>query len=87
MQVITKSGGNQYRGSLYAGFEDDRWQARNIDDGQIARGAASAPAFHQARRTGWTPIATSMGTSAASCVRIGCGGTSRDATSASPPGA
>ena len=45
MQVITKAGGNQYRGSLYAGFEDDRWQARNIDADQIARGAASATGF------------------------------------------
>ena len=45
MQVITKSGGNHYRGSVYAGFEDERWQARNIDAGQIARGAASAAGF------------------------------------------
>ena len=45
VQVITKAGGNQYRGSLYAGFEDDRWQARNIDDDQIARGAVSAAGF------------------------------------------
>ena len=45
VQIITKSGGDQYRGSLYAGFEDDRWQARNIDDDQIARGAASAAGF------------------------------------------
>ena len=45
VQVVTKSGGNQYRGSFYAGFEDDRWQARNIDAGQIARGAASAAGF------------------------------------------
>ena len=45
VQVITKSGGNQYRGSFYAGYEDDRWQARNIDAAQTARGAASAASF------------------------------------------
>jgi hypothetical protein len=42
LQAITKSGGNQYRGSFYAGYENEAWQARNIDEGQIARGAASA---------------------------------------------
>ena len=38
--IVTKSGGNQYRGSVYAGVETERWQGRNIDDEQIARGAA-----------------------------------------------
>lgn len=39
MQLITKSGGNQYRGTLYADYENRRWQSYNVDEGQIARGA------------------------------------------------
>jgi hypothetical protein len=42
MQVITKSGGNQYRGAFYAAFADGRWQAHNIDAGQVTRGAPRA---------------------------------------------
>ena len=45
VQVITKSGGNQYHGGLYVGYSNARWQARNIDGGQIMRGAASAAGF------------------------------------------
>jgi hypothetical protein len=48
VQAITKSGGNQYRGSVYTGYESERWQARNIDADQIARGAASAAGFRAA---------------------------------------
>jgi len=40
IQAVTKSGGNQYHGSLYAGYQHGSWQAVNVDDGQIARGAA-----------------------------------------------
>jgi outer membrane receptor protein involved in Fe transport len=39
MQFITKSGGNQYRGTLYADYENRAWQSFNIDEDQIARGA------------------------------------------------
>jgi len=39
IQFITKSGGNQYRGVFYAGYESGRWQAHNIDEDQVARGA------------------------------------------------
>ena len=39
MQFITKSGGNQYRGTLYADYENRAWQSFNIDESQIARGA------------------------------------------------
>ena len=40
LQVLAKSGGDRYRGSLYAGYQSGAWQARNIDAGQVARGAA-----------------------------------------------
>jgi hypothetical protein len=40
VQVLAKSGGDRYRGSLYAGYQSGSWQARNIDGGQVARGAA-----------------------------------------------
>ena len=39
MQIVTKSGGNRYRGTLYADYENRHWQAFNIDDDQIRRGA------------------------------------------------
>ena len=41
LQVVTKSGGNQYRGALYADYENRRWQSTNVDESQIARGARS----------------------------------------------
>jgi hypothetical protein len=44
-QIVTKAGGNQYRGSVYVGYQGERWQARNIDADQIARGAASNAGF------------------------------------------
>jgi hypothetical protein len=44
VQVLTKSGGNQYRGSSYAAYQDAGWQAHNIDADQIARGAAASAA-------------------------------------------
>lgn len=37
LQVVTKSGGNQPRGSLYLDYEHRNWQALNIDEDQIAR--------------------------------------------------
>ena len=41
MQFISKSGGNQYRGTFYADYENRRWQSFNVDEGQIGRGAQS----------------------------------------------
>jgi hypothetical protein len=41
MQFISKSGGNRYRGTLYADYEDRRWQSFNIDEQQIGRGVQS----------------------------------------------
>jgi Carboxypeptidase regulatory-like domain/TonB dependent receptor-like, beta-barrel len=38
MQFIAKSGGNQYRGAVYADYENRAWQSFNIDEDQIARG-------------------------------------------------
>lgn len=38
MQVISKSGGDRYHGTLYAGYEYRRWQWVNIDEEQIDRG-------------------------------------------------
>ena len=41
LQFVTKSGGDQYHGSVYADYEDRRWQAVNIDRAQIERAAAA----------------------------------------------
>ena len=41
MQFISKSGGNRYRGTLYADYENSRWQSFNVDQDQIGRGAQS----------------------------------------------
>lgn len=38
-QFISKSGGNRYRGSFYGDYENESWQAYNVDADQIARGA------------------------------------------------
>jgi len=40
MQFISKSGGNQYRGTIYADYENGHWQSFNIDDEQVRLGAA-----------------------------------------------
>jgi hypothetical protein len=40
VQVLAKSGGDRYRGNVYAGYQSGNWQARNIDDRQVAQGAA-----------------------------------------------
>ena len=37
-QFISKSGGNQFRGTFFGGYSPESWQAFNIDDDQIARG-------------------------------------------------
>jgi Carboxypeptidase regulatory-like domain/TonB dependent receptor len=37
-QFISKSGGNEYRGTFYGGYSPESWQAFNIDDDQIKRG-------------------------------------------------
>lgn len=39
MQFVSKSGGNQYCGTLYADFGIGAWQAFNLDEGQVRRGA------------------------------------------------
>lgn len=35
---ISKSGGNEFRGTFYGGYSPERWQSFNIDANQIARG-------------------------------------------------
>ena len=40
-QFVTKSGSNRYRGTMYADYENSRWQSFNVDDGQVRRLAAS----------------------------------------------
>ena len=40
-QMVTKSGSNRYRGSLYADYGSRHWQASNVDDGQVRRVAPS----------------------------------------------
>jgi hypothetical protein len=42
-RYVSKSGGNTYRGSVYADLQDEAWQATNIDGGQIARGVTGGP--------------------------------------------
>ena len=37
-QFISKSGGNQFRGTFFGGYSPESWQAYNIDEDQIARG-------------------------------------------------
>ncbi len=37
-QFISKSGGNQFRGTFFGGYSAESWQGFNIDDDQIARG-------------------------------------------------
>jgi len=37
-QFISKSGGNQFKGTFYGGYSPQKWQAFNIDADQIARG-------------------------------------------------
>jgi len=37
-QFIAKSGGNQYHGRIYADYQNENIQSRNIDDAQIALG-------------------------------------------------
>jgi hypothetical protein len=36
-QLVTKSGGNRYAGSMYGAYENRHWQSSNVDDDQIAR--------------------------------------------------
>jgi hypothetical protein len=43
LQAVTRSGGNRYRGGVYAAMEPESWQARNVDADQMARGAAESP--------------------------------------------
>jgi hypothetical protein len=42
MQIVTKAGGNRYRGLVYADYENEDWQAFNIDAQQISRGASGS---------------------------------------------
>jgi hypothetical protein len=37
-QFISKSGGNQYRGTFFGGYSNESWQSFNIDQDQIDRG-------------------------------------------------
>lgn len=39
-QLISKSGGNQYRGSVYSDYESKNWQSYNIDADQIRAGVS-----------------------------------------------
>jgi outer membrane receptor protein involved in Fe transport len=42
-QLIAKSGGNTYHGTLYADYEKDAMEAHNIDARQIASGVTGSP--------------------------------------------
>lgn len=39
--LVTKSGSNQYRGTIYVASEDHRFQSSNVDADQILRGASA----------------------------------------------
>ena len=41
IQLVAKSGGNKYRGTLYADYANRYWQSFNVDRNQIERGARS----------------------------------------------
>jgi hypothetical protein len=36
-QLVTKSGGNRYAGSIYSAYENRHWQSSNVDANQIGR--------------------------------------------------
>ena len=40
-QFISKSGGNEFRGTFFGGYSSESWQSFNIDEDQIARGVRS----------------------------------------------
>ncbi len=64
VQVLTKSGGNAYRGSVYAAMEHERWQALNVDGEQINRGAAGSadvPATRANRLAGYHDVNADIG--------------------------
>src|SRR4029077_14997945 len=42
-QYVSKSGGNDYHGGVYAAFQNDALESINIDDSQIARGVSGGP--------------------------------------------
>jgi hypothetical protein len=52
VQVVTKSGGNVHRGTVYLDYENRGWQSVNIDAEQVLRGARSAEGIpaHEANR-------------------------------------
>jgi Carboxypeptidase regulatory-like domain/TonB dependent receptor-like, beta-barrel len=45
MQFISKSGGNQYHGAVYADYENHNWQSFNIDESQISSQAQGGGAL------------------------------------------
>ena len=59
MQFISKSGGNQYRGTLYVDYWNRDWQSFNIDEAQIHRGAQGGGGCHRARPIACGVTATS----------------------------
>ncbi|MBI4477851.1 MAG: TonB-dependent receptor [Acidobacteria bacterium] len=44
-QMVTKSGGNTYRATVYLDYEHKKFGTRNIDDAQIARGVTGGTAL------------------------------------------
>ena len=56
MQFVSKSGGNQYRGTVYSDYENRAWQSVNIDDDQIRRSdrAGSLPPDQANKNTNWS---------------------------------
>jgi hypothetical protein len=64
MQFVGKSGGNQYRGTIYADYENRHWQSSNIDEEQVRRGAAGGaglPPGEANRRWGYHDVNADIG--------------------------
>ncbi|MGH9141302.1 MAG: TonB-dependent receptor domain-containing protein, partial [Vicinamibacterales bacterium] len=63
-QLIAKSGGNTYHGTLYADYENDAMEARNIDARQIAAGVSGSsvvPALDTNRPTEFRDFNVDLG--------------------------
>ncbi len=63
-QLIAKSGGNTYHGTLYADYENDAMEAHNIDARQLAAGVTGStvvPAIDTNRLTEFRDFNVDLG--------------------------
>ncbi len=85
-QFISKSGGNQFRGTFFGGYSPESWQAFNIDADQIARGLQGGGGLEaeDVNRLNQLP-GHERRVRRLRRSRIGSGGTARTATRTSRP--